>query len=236
MNKLSQLISLPIINIYDAKIEGFVENIYINKDTKKIEQLIVYDEDYDAYKTILFAQIYKIGNDAIFIRNSSMITLSENLEPLPRNLVSPINAHCYNFDGKYLGKLEDLHFEGNTINYLLINGKQYAVKTAITINNKLLLLSSEKQVSIKNFRPHRRKKTLISSSLNTNEPVVNILNSFAPIKQITNYNFLLNRVITQDIKNSSGEIIANKDTIITIKTINKLRRYGKLKELVLYSK
>ena len=55
-------------------------------------------------------------------------------------------------------------------------------------------------------------------------------------KQITNYNFLINRIITKDIKNFSGEIIANKDTIVSIKTINKLRRYGKLKELLLYSK
>ena len=237
MNKLSQLISLPVINIYNAKIEGCVENIYINSKTKKVEQLIVYDEDNDTYKTVIFSQIYKIGIDAIFIKNSSMITLSENLQPLSPYLTSPINAKCYDFDGKYMGLLQDILTESNAITSIIIDDNQYSVKSIVSLTNTLVLLSMDKTISIKRYRPYSKKiKVNTSSATNSDEPIVNILNSPHPTKQITNYNFLINRVIIKDIKTSSGEIIANKDTIITVKTINKLRHYGKLKELVLYSK
>ena len=234
MNQLIQLISLPVINIYDTKIEGIIEKIYINSITKKIEQLIVYNEDSDTYKTVLFSQIYKIGSESIFIKNSSKITLSENLQPLPDHFVFPINAKCYNFEGAFMGSFQDAHIVKNAISSITINNKHYSSSSIIAMSNNLILISQNSHVKISNFQPTKKIKKHTSN--NNEEPRVNILNSLQPNKEITNYNFLINRVITKDIKNSTGEIIASKDTFITTKTINKLRSYRKLKELVLYSK
>jgi len=236
MHKLSQLISLPVINLYKTKIEGYIEKIYINSETKKVEQFIVYDEEFDTLKSIHPNNIYKIGKDSIFIKNSSKITLFENIEPLHQNSIFPINLKSFNFDGEFLGIVKDAIIDKHTMTSLLINNKNYPTSTIVSMKNNLTIISENKKIHIKKFHPIIKKINSLTEDNTEKEPVVNILKNIQPNKQIANYNFLINRTITKDIKNQHGEIIANKNSIISIKTINKLKFYGKLKELLLFSK
>ena len=237
MLKFSQLISLPVINLYETKFEGVVENIFLNPDRKKVEYVIVYNEKNDIYKAIKFNNIYKVGNDSIFITNSSKITLYENIELETTKLVNPLNAFCYDLDGKLLGKLDEIYINGNTIENIEINSQMYSNSTISGLNKNLVVLSPNKTVNLKKFK-QPAKRIPIPKSLNAeSEPVVSIMNNnITPSRAITNYNFLVNRTILKDIKSHSGEIIASKNTLITLSTINKLKYYGKLKELMLYSK
>ena len=50
------------------------------------------------------------------------------------------------------------------------------------------------------------------------------------------YKFLINRVITQDLKTINGEIIAKKDSLIDKSIVNRASLHGKLIELARYSK
>jgi len=240
MLKFSQLISLPLINLYDMKIEGYIENILINPEQKKIENFIIYNEKEDVYYIVKYCDIYKIGKDCVYISNSSKITLYENLEMNTQSYINPINAICYDIDGTQLGKISEIYFSNSKIDSLLINDKNYPISAICGINDIVVIISQNKPINLKRFKQSSKRITtkLNKQPITTNEPIVAILNNknISPTREITNYNFLLNRLILKDIKNHSGEVIANKNSIVTLNTIQKLKYYGKIKELMLNSK
>lgn len=234
MLKISQLISLPIINIYEVKIEGYIEKVVFNPNKKTAEYMVIYDENNDSYKLVKFQDVYKFGDGAVLIRNNTKITLYENNELEQSSLVSPINAQCYALDGNNMGKITDISITYGGAIQEIYASNNYLSAQIIGITNDLILVSPNKKVSIKNFR-HLPKKIKPITTLN--EPIVTILeNISSPQIQPNNYNFLLNRKILKDIKNSSGEVIAHKDSYVNLNTIQKLKYYGKLKELTLNSK
>lgn len=239
MIKLSQLISLPLINLYNLTIEGYIENTLLNPERKKLEQLIVYNENEDCRYVVNYSDIYKIGKNCVFITNYSKITLFENMELTSNKNVNPFNAECYSFDGEYIGKINEIYIQNGQINSMQINNTKYDANAICGINNNLVILSQNKKINLKRFK-HSSKRINVQSKNITNidEPVVTIFqqNTIAPSREITNYNFLLNRLILKDIKNQSGEVIANKNTLVTATTIQKLKYYGKIKELMFNSK
>ena len=237
MFKVSQLIALPIINIYNLKLEGYVEKIHFNSSKKSLEYIKVYDEKNETYKAVKFNDILTISNSAIFIKNSSKITLYENAEYLFEKLVSPINAKTYIINEDYVGVVKEIEVnKQGLIENIELENNTYERNKIIGFSNDIVLISCSKS-SISRYKPYSAKiKTSISNI--TNEPIVTILNNpqITPQREITNYNFLLNRKILKDIKNQNGEIIAKQNSVVTLNLINKLKYYGKLKELTLNSK
>ena len=236
MLKISQLISLPIINIYGLKIEGYVEQVLFDTNTKKLEYLKIYDETSDSYKAVKYNNIMTISTSAIFIRNSSKITLCENVEHLLEKLSNPINTPAYILSGDYAGTVADIEIDNKgAINNITTTNTSYPTHDIIGFSNNVLLLSKDK-VSIKKFKPYSSKIKQTISKISS-DPVVSILGkTITPTREVTNDTFLLNRKVLKDIKNPNGEIIAKQNSIVTLNTLSKTKYYGKLKELALYSK
>lgn len=65
---------------------------------------------------------------------------------------------------------------------------------------------------------------------------VSVGNGFIPPRIIADYNFLLGRTLTNDLTTYAGELIANKNTFVTIDVVEKARANGKLLDLTLNSK
>lgn len=59
---------------------------------------------------------------------------------------------------------------------------------------------------------------------------------FTPHRIIADYNFLLGRTLSDDVRTYVGEKIASKGETVTVETVEKARRNGKLIELTLNSK
>ena len=55
-------------------------------------------------------------------------------------------------------------------------------------------------------------------------------------KIITDFRFLIGRILSQDVIALNGEMIARKDSIVTKDIVNKASSYGKLVEIARYSK
>ena len=236
MLKVSQLITLPIINIYNLKIEGHVEKVVFDHNKKSLELLKIYDESREIYKIIKFKDIFSISNTAIFIKNASKITLYENAEYLFENLSNPINAPAFSLNNELIGLISDICInQKGLISSILINTKEYSVNKIVGFSNDLLLLS-DTHINIKKFKPIPLKIKQVITQQNT-QPVVSILNStITPKREITDQTFLLNRKVLKDIKTPNGEIIARQNSTVTMSTINKVKYYGKLKELAFNSK
>ena len=236
MFKFSHIISLPVINVYNTRIEGIVENIFIN-NKMQVTYLIVYDDNTDSYKTLSLRDIFSISESAIYIKNSSKITLYENNDLKIRECHNPINSPAYMIGENYVGRINDIVFEKNgCIKNIYINNASISPSKILTFKNSLTLLKSERYHKLNqfNYRPVNITKLITHST----EPVVNILSTPAPLPQreMTNYTFLLNRQILKNIKNYNGEVLAKQNTLVTQAVVDKLKRYGKLKELMLNSK
>ena len=233
MLKISHLVSLPVINIYGVKIEGYVEKIVFNPEKKVAEYLIIYDENTDIFKCVNFKDVYKFGENSILIRNNSKITLYENSELNIEKLINPINAICYSITGDNLGKINEIIVNTSGELISINTSSNYSSDSIIGFNEQLILLSPNKKVSIKKFR-NLPKRIKLTKGI-TPEQVVTILEN-SQSKESQNYNFLLNRKILKDIKTSNGEILAHKNSTVNLNIITKLKYYGKLKELTLNSK
>ena len=230
MLKLSEIISLPVINLFELKIEGTVENVYIHPTTRKVTYLKIYNEERDEYSVLELKNIYKIGKDAVLIANSNKLTLLENKELILEKMVCPLNSFCFDLSGNMLGKINEINIEKNTLHSIETGQDSYTTSNICGISNNMTIVGDNK-VKISKFSP----KTKFSFSKAKTAQKVKI-ESTIPQKEITNYEFLLKRKLTKDIKNENGEIIAKNGVRITTNLINKLKCYGKLKELTLNSK
>lgn len=231
MFKVSQFISLPVINIFKSRIEGYVENVCFDNSKKRLTYIKVFDETNDTYKLVKFSDIFAF-KDAIFIKNSSKITLYENLDNLQADLTNPLTSIVYSLDGSLIGKIDEIEvLKNGYIEYITINKNSFTPSQIVGLGNQITIVSKDKKTSLSRFAPQRKK---ISSLAPSQEPVVKIMST--PLHSDNNYQFLLNRKILKDIKTQNGEIIAHQNSIVNLSTITKLKYYGKLKELMLNSK
>ena len=60
MEKLSKLLGKPVINIFDAQLEGYVKNILIDDKFQKALWLEIFDDDNQEEKLVDAKGIYSI--------------------------------------------------------------------------------------------------------------------------------------------------------------------------------
>lgn len=228
MFRVSEIISLPVINLYTLEMEGTIENALFDGAKKRLECLVVYSEEENTEKILEIKNIYKIGTNCVFIANSTKITLLENVELKLKTLCSPLNAICYDYDGVNLGKVSDICVKKCGLS-IETSGKKYEKSEIVGLGNKVIVLS-HKKIRRNNFRPNNNFKFLA-----TDAQKVSTL-STKPLQEKSNYAYLLKQKVKKDIKNDNGELIAKSGSIITYNLINKLKHYGKLKELTLNNK
>lgn len=131
----------------------------------------------------------------------------------------------------------------NVIECNLNNESSFLVeKLAVLGNGVVIIQEDDKILDISRFNVKKPKIT------NTNEPVKILrldenenlqLNeappTTLPIKVTTSVDFLLGRVITENLYSQSKELIAKKGATITLKIIENARKFGKIKDLSIFS-
>ena len=241
MYKISEIISSPIITLYEGDNQGIIYNILFDTKLKIGKMICVLNENENIHKTLLVSNIYKIGKDCIFIKNSNLLDLKCCNDMIMHNLSTLINLHVYDFDGNLLGTCSDviinhkLKIESIELN----SGKIINVKNIINIGKKIILVNDSK-ISITRFKPllqigvHKQQenKVIILSDKNNTKINNNINNAN---KLITDSNFLIGRTIEKDIVAINGEIIAKKGTKITNEILKTASLYGKVIEIARYS-
>ena len=108
MKKISDIISMPIISLYEGEYIGIVYNVMFDYRLKKCNYAIILDEKENINYAIKFKDIYKIGNQCIYIKNKTCLNLESNcLKELEENL-SPINLKVYSLNCELLGTSNDI--------------------------------------------------------------------------------------------------------------------------------
>lgn len=127
MYKVTQLIGLPVLSVDEGKQIGEVHDLVVDISHAVIRGLLVSDEAWlSEYRSILFADIFRTGTDAIMLRDASCLqpsTLFE-LEGYIR-FQDLTDKTIYTETGLYLGKVSDIFFQpltGELTGYELSDG------------------------------------------------------------------------------------------------------------------
>lgn len=257
--KISDIISKKVISIYEAKKVGVVENILINKKNINNWFLKIYNETSDLYLLLNHKDIYNIGEQAITIKNTSILNLADNLAMTEEDYYSPLNAKLFDIYGNHVGVINDLHLcEKHKVQTLQIKGseKLYNIKDILTASSTVAILNDTPPKRRYNFSSKKKiaastdyKVSIIEKQLNnegenpsdlapplTSIEPVHMQAESSPKRIITDYSFLLNRKITSSIFAQNGEILLKANSIVNASAIAKARLHGKLIELTQKSK
>ena len=226
---ISQLIGKPVISIYDGETVGTVIRVNINKRYKKLENLVIFNDDLDEDYAVNVNNIYSL-NDVILIKNKDEINLSKAIETNLQTKV-PFNCKVVMLDGSNRGKLVDIAIDENyNIVELYTEDDKYSVDNILNIGKDILLLSTTKTFLYK-FKPN---VTIIKNTKTEQE--VTILkkapyqimdqNQFMqedqqPKKISTSADFLIGRKLQSTILDDKGNIIVKKNAIINKEIIEK---------------
>ena len=237
MYKISDIISTPVISLYEGEHIGIIYNIMFDYRQKKCNFACILNENDNILRLIKFKDIFKIGNDCIFIKNLTCLDLETNCEKEMEENTNPINLKVYNLSCEFLGTSHDIIVDDNfrISQIVLNNGKIIERNDILNIGKSTIIVGSD--VSIQKFKP-----VVKSIKIQNSPKKVMILSDFINFeintqnKIITDFRFLIGRILSQDVIALNGEMIARKDSIVTKDIVNKASSYGKLVEIARYSK
>ena len=214
MYKISDIISTPVISLYEGEHIGIIYNIMFDYRQKKCNFACILNENDNIPRLIKFKDIFKIGNDCIFIKNLTCLDLETNCEKEMEENTNPINLKVYNLSCEFLGTSHDIIVDDNfrISQIVLNNGKIIERNDILNIGKSTIIVGSD--VSIQKFKPvvksikiqNSPKKVMILSDFINSE--TNTQN-----KIITDFRFLIGRILSQDVIALDGEMIARKDSI-----------------------
>ena len=235
MENTSKLLGKPVINIYDGNLEGYVKNVLVDTNLKKVVWAEIFDDNTQEDIILSFKDIFCLNNDAIMIKNNSNVLIAETVDT---SCINPIGYKIYNLDGKYENKVLDIAFDEKykITKILLDDDKILKHENILKIGNGIIIKKENRHVSISTFKP----KSSINTTLQT-EQTVEILNNKKPLSSnpkkllATGFEFLIGRKVGQNIYSENKQLIIKKQSKITPHIINLASQSGKLKELTTYS-
>lgn len=244
MLKVSEIISLPVISLYEGEFLGIIYNILFDLKRKKCKYLCVLNEESGIQHLLCVNDIYLIGKECLFIKNRSALELECNFDSELGNYYSPINLKTYNLSGDLIGTSLDIvisnKLEMHTI--LLDNGQEIESSNIFNLGKSIILVDNQ-NIKISRFRPKQknvqRKKiqnNKVTILLNDEKQTPRQAKENSINKILTDFRFLIGRTISKDVVALNGELIARNGTVITKDIVNKASLYGKLVEITRYSK
>ena len=240
MYKLSDIISMPVVSIYDSKIVGIVTNLTLDPKTNKCKQLVITTAD-DIKYILEYNNIKNIGDSSIVISNTTKLSLLESELCIKSHYHNPINAEIYDLQGNYLSKVSDIILDEKLKIMHIIDNKSenIDIKNIVSFTDSLVLYS-EKKVKINTLKPktasidtYTKKPTnpISIQHIDTKPIAIN-----TEMTKITDTRTIVGRVTTKDILSPNHEIVIRSGTTISTTTISIANRYGKIVELFRYSK
>lgn len=230
MTKLSELISKPVISLYNCECVGFVYNVLFDKQTKSIKYLTILDEENEIEYVISTKQIVNISNDAVVIRNSEELLLKQSTDLSLSNLENLIMKKIYNIDGQAYGLVKDFAFDERYKVVNILTDTNQEIETIKVIKIESIILCSDTKINLSRFK----KKVKFERSNNFKVEIQQNTPKL-PIKAIINEDLLLNRVVYNNIYDENNKLLIKSNTMISPATISLAKKHGRLKELTRYS-
>lgn len=245
MKKISNIISMPTISIYESEYIGIVYNLMFNSRTYKCEYVSIFNDEETIPTIIKFNNLFQIGKHCVFIKNKDCLELQNNQDLILNNCINPLNLKTYDISGNFLGITKDIVLKNDSIYQIILNNDNVInSKDIFNIGKNTIIIKNANSIKLSKFKPNKIKlpkiqedtKISIATPSSLQQLKVTPIEKSSNNKLITDINFLLNRIIEKDILSYNGEIIAKNGTKITKDIVNKASQYGKLIEIARYSR
>ncbi len=231
--------SLSVLSLYEGELIGAVDKLYVDKKLKRLCQIELVGAD--GAKLILPTKnIYHVGKNAITVKNNQEVSILTEKNDC---CVVPIASKAYSISGEFLGVIEEISFNEKFITQKisLDNNEIMDVKNIASIGkNVVVFCSNNDRCVIKNFTPQNQPKNFkqeenqVAETMPVEKPKDNVENAKVPT--IQNSDFLLGRICTKDIFNFNNELLIKAHAVVNKRNIKEIKKFGKLRELMIYSK
>lgn len=236
MKKVSNIISSYVVSIFDGQIEGIVSNILFN-NKKRAKYLIISQND-EQFWALDTSNIFRLGDGAVLIKNSSVLQMMENVELETKKCFSPINSIIVSIDGNLLGNVADIELDEkfDITHFVSTNNQIINLNKTINISETAIICSDNEIIpKLSRFKQKQRINTMTTENYNEPVTILDKAETILPNRTVVNYNFLINRKVTKSILNFNGEIIIKENQTINSKILDIARINGKIRELTKYS-
>lgn len=242
----NELIGLNVLSLYEGELLGKVDKLYFDKKLKKLLELELIGEN--GTRLILPAKnIYHIGKNAITVKNNQAVTLK--VEDCNLTL-APINSKAYSIKGEFLGVIKDFTLTEKFMceKFLLDNNNTIEITLLASCGKYTVIFYDQTtKINLSKFTPRHSPKIFKTQHPQTAnilpvEPAPTKAESPNAVPVETNKTnnqnaeFLLGRICTKDIFNFNNEVLIKANAVITKKNLHEVNRFGKLRELMLFSK
>jgi len=227
--------TLSVLSLYEGDLLGVVNNLFFSKDLKKILEIELISED-GVKLSLPTKNIYKIGKNAIIVKNNQAVTFK--METTNLN-ACPIGAKTYSINGEYLGNIKEITFNEKFLvqKIYLDNSNILMVENLASCGKNTMIFYAEKKINLNKFEPVQQPKIYKEQDVQLAR-VLPIKNKEVnnEIKSVDSSSMLLGRVCSKDILNFNNEILIKANGIVNKKNLKEIKKFGKLKELMLYIK
>jgi len=241
MFRLSEIVSKPVISLYEARREGIVVGCIFDAKMSRLMALAVECEDEtDAGKKRLdLKNIYKHDSDAVVVKNSAVLRFCDKAIG-----GCPIGLIAYDHEGTVLGTIDDIGIDvRGKVLWISCNGVNLECTRLVSRSDKLVIFcGAGKPPKLTSPRSKRVATKRIEAALAKAETAGGQIRLHAQVSRtpppkdskMRNYDFLVSKIVERDIVSSIGEVIALEGDVITDAIIDLARNDHKLVQLALY--
>lgn len=226
---------LSVLSLYEGDLLGVVDKLYFSKDLKKLVEIELISED--GAKLILPTKnIYKIGKNAIVVKNNQAVTIKMETTNL---VLCPISSKAYSINGEFLGVVKEIAFNEKFATQKISldnNNVLVAENLASCGKNSIIFNNAQTKVNLTKFKPVNMPKVFKDIEIQTAKTLPIEKENPSVIKPINSAEFLLGRKCSKDIYNFNNEILIKANGTVNKRNLKEIKKFGKLKELMLYCK
>ena len=163
MRKITDYLGKPVLSVFESSTQGIVKDVLFDKNFKKLKFIVLFeDNDIQEDKFVAVSDIYSMGENAIVLKNNSVI---ESQSILTDEIANPINNSAYTTSGTFLGvvKNADIDDKFNLMGITLNGGQTIDISNILTSGNDTLFVQDQNSfVKLANIK----KKTISMPSQN----------------------------------------------------------------------
>ena len=204
MKSSSQVTGLPLLGVQEGMEFGTVQDIVIDPQTKKVQSLILRGTKNEyEYRELKLSDIIGIGKDYVITQTIENAVAMG----LSNAGMALLNIRCIASSGDVLGNVKDFVFDEKTgviQSIQLDSGVEIPGESIMALSNNLLFVTAADQ------------ENNAESSLEKEQQ-----------------EYMLGRVVKNDIRDQSGQVIIPKGTVVTADVIRIAEAAGVIIDLTL---
>jgi len=208
---LTELLATPVIDLNSAAKSGVVSAFAIGDDIKRVEGIVVLEEDnYCREKTYRLTDV-KWGQDCL------LVDADETEEPLTK---IPFRRQIIDVDGVDYGYLKEVECDpkGHIAAWVTTEDVRIAPQRVWRVGELVIL---------KGKKPYAKKKETVKKGDKESRPLFNMPQKAGLRRVAGDYSFLLGRTVKSDLIRK-GEILLKQGSVINEELIATARENGVL--------